>query len=114
MTKNEIGAIFGGVAVVMAITWMLSANGLGLYKTFAPQMEAARRETFEQSKAYNDGVAQELAQMQLDYARAQSQEEKGAIATLVLRRTAGYDVDQLPADLRDFVQEIKQTAGVAR
>lgn len=80
-------------------------------RMFAPAYDDARREAFEQSQAFYDGVTQELAQMQLDYARATTQEERDAIGSLVLHRTVAIDESRLSADQRAFVRQIKADRG---
>ena len=94
------------IAVVLgafALGWIATGNEFFLTKTFAPKFEAVRRTTFEQSKAYNEGVAQELRSAQLDYARAKSDTERQAIASYALHQTGGYDTSKLPPDLQSFV-----------
>ncbi len=81
---------------------------------FAPKYEEVRRETFEETKSYTQGTIQELQQLQLDYVKADSQEQKDALASIVLRRTADFDDSKLPSDLAAFVHEIKVSKGIAR
>ena len=49
-----------------------------------------RRETFEESKAYNAGMIQELQNMQFEYVKA-APEQKDALASIILHRVADYD-----------------------
>ena len=48
------------VGVVCGVGWLAQGNDFLLFQFFAPKYEAVRRETFEQSKAYNQGMIQEL------------------------------------------------------
>jgi len=98
-----------GVLVVvglLALSWLVTGNDFFLYKYFAPRQEAVRRQVFEQSKAYNQGMIQELQNMQFEYIKA-SPEHKSALASIILHRAADYDVNQMPADLRQFIHELK-------
>lgn len=100
---------FIGVAVFIGlflVTWAFQGNDFLLFKVFAPKQEQVRREVFEQSKAYNQGMVQELQNMQLQYVQADSV-HKDAIASIILQRTADYDLTKLPSDLRSFVQKLK-------
>lgn len=100
-----------GIAAVIAIcglTWIFQGNDFLLYRYFAPKEEAVRRTTFEQSKAYNEGVAQELRQAKLDFARAKTREEKQAIASYALHEAGGYDRTKLPPDLADFMVTLEE------
>jgi hypothetical protein len=79
-----------------------------MYRTFGPQQEAARRSVFEESKAYNDGMVQELQNMQFQYIQAKP-EHREALASVIRHRAAGYPQDRLPADLRSFISSLSTT-----
>ncbi|MBP2653332.1 MAG: hypothetical protein H6Q73_901 [Firmicutes bacterium] len=93
--------------VICCITWVIQGNDFFLYKTFAPAQEQVRRETFEQSKAYNQGMIQELQNMQFEYIKA-TDSQKDALAAIILHRAADYDMDNLPTDLRQFIQKLRR------
>ncbi len=96
--------------VLMALLlggWYVAANDLAMQKFFAPRREAVRRETFEESKSYNQGMIQELQDMQFEYVKAEP-EAKAALADVILHRVADYDVDKLPDNLREFVEELRK------
>jgi hypothetical protein len=105
MMKYVFGTI-GGVVALFALTWAIQGNGFFLYKFFAPKEEAVRREVFEQSKAYNDGMREELRAMQFQYEQA-SPDQKKALGSIILHRVAGYNEDNLPSDLRAFVKGLR-------
>ena len=94
------------VIALIAVPWVIMGNDLALRSFFAPKQEAVRRETFEQSKAYQEGMAQEVRAMQMDYISA-GPEHKDALASVILHRTADCE-DQLPSDLRSFVDSLKK------
>lgn len=103
---KQIG--WGVLALVglFALTWLAMGNSFFLYKLFAPKQEAVRRQVFEQTKAYNQGMIQELQNMQFEYIKAEPA-HKAALASVILHRAADYDVNQMPADLRAFIQDLK-------
>jgi hypothetical protein len=103
----------GVVVGVLALTWVIQGNDFFLYRTFAPKYEATRRETFEQSKAYRQGMVQELQNMQFEYVKASS-DSKAALASIILHRAADVDETTLPADLRQFLRQLKAEKGRAR
>jgi len=92
-----------GLAIVLAL-----GQGIHffLYKVFSPKYEQVRHDTFKQSQAYNDGMIQELQAMRLDYVKA-SPAHKEALTSIMLHRTAHYDLDRLPPDLRAFVADLR-------
>jgi hypothetical protein len=99
------------VAVVCGLAWLVQGSDFFLYKAFAARQEAARREVFEESKAYNDGMAQELDAMRFEYLKA-APEQRAALASVILHRAAAYDVARLPPDLRDFVAGLRRRGAV--
>lgn len=109
MTSYVLGAVAGFLLLIFGIGWAVEGNDFFMYKFFAPRQEAARRQTFEESKAYNDGMAQEISAMQLDYAKA-TPEQKVALRSVIIHRTAGYDVARLSPDLQSFVASVKHDA----
>lgn len=105
--------VFLALVAVLGITWLAQGNDFFLYKAFAPKYEQVRRETFEQSKAYNQGMIQELQNMQFEYEKA-SPEHKQALASIILHRAADYDTSKMPRDLADFIDKLKREQETAR
>lgn len=101
------------IAAGLGMTWVVQGNEFFLQKYFAPKMEDVRRETFEQSKAFNQGMVQELQNMQFEYIKA-DEKHKDALASIILHRVADYDVEKLPEDLRDFVRQLKRERTLGR
>ena len=102
------------IGFFLGLGWLVQGNQFFLYRYFAPREESVRREVFEQSKAYNQGMIQELQNMQFEYVKADA-EHKQALASIILHRAADYPEDRMPADLRVFIQGLKreQTVGTA-
>jgi hypothetical protein len=100
----SIGLLF--LIAVISLGWIVEGNNFILYKFFAPKQEAVRRQVFEQSKAYNQGMIQELQNMQFEYIKA-SPEHKAALASLILHRAADYNENEMPYDLKVFIHELK-------
>ena len=105
ITKWILGT-FGALIMLALVAFMIQGTDFFLYKTFAPRQEAVRREVFEQSKAYRDGLLQEIRSAQIDYAKAESSQQKLAIGSLVLHDAAGFR-DELPPDLEAFVLTVR-------
>ncbi len=107
------GVVIAALAAILGLTWLLQGNDFFLYRTFAPKYEQVRRETFEQSKAYNQGMIQELQNMQFEYIKA-DKAQQDALASVILHRAADYDMDKLPPDLRQFIQKLRSERLEAR
>ena len=110
-----IAMVFVLFIAIMALGWIAQGNDFLLFKFFAPRQEAVRREVFEQSKAYNQGMIQEILAYQAKYVTA-APEQKEALATIILHMTADYNMDdsRVPADLRNFIHELKRSRGLAQ
>lgn len=106
MVKQAIGWSVLCLVILTGAAWAIEGSDFALYRVFAPKREAVRREIFEQSKAYNQGVAQELEAAEMDYAKA-SPDQKAAIRAVVLHRVADYDQAKLTPDLRSFVDDLR-------
>jgi hypothetical protein len=109
--EQALVAIVSVATVAMGLAWAIQGNEFFMLKVFAPKIEQVRRETFEESKAYNDGTAQELRRMQSEYIRA-TPEQKAALASVILHQVAGYDEGRLSPDLRSFLDSLKSNQGV--
>jgi hypothetical protein len=105
--KSTLSAILLFVIAFIGLLWLVQGNDFVLYKAFAPKYEAVRRETFEQSKAYRQGLVQELQNMQFEYVKA-DKEHQAALASIILRRTADVPTDALTPDLNKFVDQLRR------
>lgn len=106
--KDILKTAAAGIVILLGIiliSAMLMGTGLLQHAFFAPKFEQVRRNTFEQSKAYNQGMQQELRAMRFEYLRA-SDDQKAALASVIRHRFADYDHNNLPQDLSQFMQEI--------
>lgn len=95
-----------GLIAILALSWVAMGNDFFLYKFFAPKREEVRREVFEQTKSYNQGMIQEIQNFQFEYIKATPEQQKG-LAAIILHRAADYDVNQLPPDLRSFIEKLR-------
>ena len=108
-----IGVTLLAFGLLFALGWAVQGNDFFLYKVFAPKYKQVRRDTFEQSKAYNQGMIQELQNMQFEYVKA-TPDQQAALRSIILHRASDFDIDQpeVPADLRRFIQQLRREKGV--
>lgn len=99
------GAAILVLAILIGLGWLFTGNTLMLNKVFAPKFEEVRRDTFETSKAYRDGMAQELRALQIEYVKA-DEKIKPALASAIKHKAAGVPSDALPYDLSIFIKEL--------
>ncbi|MEQ1500155.1 MAG: hypothetical protein ABL917_02135 [Parcubacteria group bacterium] len=114
--KTVLKIIVFVLIVGTAIGWFAQGNEFFLYKVFAPAQESVRRQVFEQSKAYNQGMIQELQNMQFEYVKEKDKDAKAALASIILHRAADYNLEdeRVPADLRQFINQLKRERTEAR
>ena len=96
--KQLIATLLLGFAVITGMVWLN-------YETtavFAPKYAEIRNQTFHNTQAYNDGMVNDLADLQLQYQSAKTPEQKASIRAVILQRFAAYPKDRLPAELRTF------------
>ena len=107
---RALGVFFAcllGICFLFGMTWLIQGNDFFLYQYFAPKQAAVQRQVFEQTKSYNQGMVQELQNMQFQYVKA-SPESQEALASIILHRAADYPEAEMPTDLRSFIQKLKQ------
>jgi len=109
MVKQTVGWFALVLVLLTAATWAIQGSDFALYRFFAPKQEAVRREVFEQSKAYNQGMVQEIQNMQFEYVKA-TPDQKAALASIILHRTADFDMSKLSPDTRAFIDSLRATA----
>jgi hypothetical protein len=89
---KETGIGIGGFIAILVIGMALSLGGVYWYKFIGPKREAAR--------------IQQLSKMRLEYLRSKDPNDKAAIAATVRHQFADYKKQNLPADLRAFLDKV--------
>lgn len=102
-----LAVVIGSIAAVVALMWALTANDLAITKVFSPKYEQVRNDTFKHSQAYQDGLAQDLRGFQIAYIKGDAS-QKASIASVVLHRVANTDINDLPPDLQQFINQLNR------
>lgn len=95
------------MAFIFIMGFAIQGNDFFLLKTFAPKYEQVRYDTFKQSQAYNDGMANEVNKVQLKYTTA-TDSEKATLASYILSELGAYDTQNLPPNQRSFIEKLKR------
>lgn len=98
-------AILGFIMLGVAILVGGSYGSLTLYRVFAPQWENARTDVYRNSKSYVEGTIRDLRRLKREYEKAE-ESQKSTLRTLILHRSDELDYDQLPGDLRRFIESL--------
>jgi len=108
MTKFQVVlSVIAGLLAIAALGFYFNALDLALLATFAPRTEAVRQNTFEQSRAYNDGMIRDLENIQMDYVAATTDQQRAVLRATALHRFSVYPASKLPPDLQAFYQQLK-------
>lgn len=111
---GTIGVVLGALLVLLALTWMAQGSNFFLYKVFAHQYAVVEREVYEGTPSYNQGMIQELQNMQREYLKA-PEDSKPALRKIILRRSDAYpNKDRMPADLQAFIAQLEREERSAR
>ena len=111
--SGVIGLCVLALIALFGLSWAIQGNDFFLYKVFAPKYEQVRRETFEQTKSYKQGMVQDLLRMEQEYIKANAS-HKTALASVILHVSADYPEESMPPDLRQFVRDLKRERGLVR
>ncbi len=111
-----VAAAVAALVLILGLAWVVQGNDFFMYKVFAPQYAKAQRQVFEGTPSYNKGMVQELENMQVDYVKEKDPSAKAALRSVILHRASGYNLNDpdVPADLRDFISQLKQEQDAAR
>lgn len=107
--RDAIRVVWYGLCGLIAITiimFFFQGSDFFLYKMFAPKYEQVRRNTFEQSQAYNEGMRRDLENIRNQYLAEKDPAAKAALKATFVHRAEGYP-NELPADLQSFYQSIR-------
>lgn len=97
-----IGLIIGGILLFVGLSFI----SLWSYQYFAPRYEDARRKVFKQTRSYNEGKMQDLSKYRYEYLKG-TPEEKAIIKSTIQHMFADYESQELPIELRQFLDQIK-------
>jgi hypothetical protein len=98
--------VIGLLLLIIIIPWLLKSHDLFWNSFWNPKEEQVRREVFEQTKSYKQGMIQDLRNMQFEYVQAKP-EHKSALRSIILHRSADFHVSDLPSDLQTFLSSLK-------
>jgi len=111
MSKGKIfWSVVGVLIAILGLTWFIQGSDFFLYKFWAPKYANVERKVFEGTVSYNQGMVQELQNMQFDYEKTTDKDAKAALGSVILHRVDAYGYDKLPSDLKMFVDKIKSSS----
>ena len=96
---------FFGIIVLLCFTgFVLNYTGLVSYQFFGPKYEAARRNVFEETKSYRDGLRRDFDNLYIQYETEKDPDAKAAVLSVIKHRAYGVDPDFLPDNIRNLLR----------
>lgn len=94
--------------LVIVVFLALDYSGLLWSGVILRKRAEIHRDVFEETRSFNEGMAQELARYKYQYNTASSETERTAIASIIRHRFAEYDATEMrDSGLRQFMIEIR-------
>lgn len=108
-TGKQVLIVVGTLLALLGLMWAVQGNDFFIYRFFAPRYEETRREVFENTRSFNQGMVQELQNMRFAYVKERDPKAKAALASIILHRASGYNLNNpiVPDDLRSFIESLK-------
>ena len=102
--------IFGVALLVLVAIYVLgflaTGGNLAIYRFWAPQMEDARREVFEQTQSYVQGKNTYIGRLRAQYETAEGRQRE-ALRRLVLTEAETINDEDLTMSNRAFVNSLR-------
>jgi len=102
--------IFGIAFLILlgfyVLGFFVTGGELAIYKFWAPKIEDARREVFEETQSFVHGKNTYIARLQLQYESAEG-EQKEAIRRLVLEEASTISDENLTPSNRAFIRRLR-------
>lgn len=100
--------LFVFMLVSYGLGFIATGGDLFIYRFWAPKMENAKREVFENTQSYVQGKAEHLTKLRYDYERADDKDgQKSALRSYILTEASTVDNSKLPPDLQRFISKLK-------
>lgn len=103
----QVGTI---VAFILGTLVLIAALSFGIHACYTAQNatlgtvdQDVDRHNFEHSEAYRQGLRRDFDELMLAYSRAQSDDERGAILSVLRHRVADAPPEAVPQDVKDFL-----------
>ena len=104
---KSIFKVLGGLVLVVAIGLGLDLLGLNWLKFIGPRRQNIRTEIFRETRSYTESKMQDLARFRLQYIRADSSQEKVAIASTVRVMFAEFNPERIQDyEQREFLRKV--------
>jgi hypothetical protein len=103
--KKTLWVLGALIALWLAVNLLFGANLLS-YRFWAPQVRDAQREVFERSQSHVQGKVSHLGRLRLAHESADGARRE-ALRRQILTEASTLHPDDLPADLRAYLEQLR-------
>ncbi len=93
-----------GIILLGALGFAFTAVDFASYRFWAPKQENVRREVYENTKSYRDGLRRDFDNLYLQYVSAKTVDEKDAVLSVIRHRASGVDPSFLPTEIANLIR----------
>src|SRR5579863_8950716 len=91
---------------VYGLGFLATGGDLAIYRFWAPKMENAQREVFQNTQGYVQGKTEYIGRLRYQDTLAKG-DSKAALKVLILSEASTVDNTKLPYDLQAFLSQLK-------
>jgi len=99
--------VLGILISIFILGFTLQYYSIWNYRFFEPKKENAKREVFEQTQSYVEGMRQDALKLRMEYLKAEDTDTKKIIKNTIVHKFANFDENKLEPELRDFIHSMK-------
>jgi hypothetical protein len=100
--------------LLVGVVWLAGGLDLAYHAFFAPKYAAVDRDIYTHTPSYQQGMVQELSQLQIEYIKATNNDTKMALRSKLLHDYNAYRAscseNTLPDDLTSFCERLRKEA----
>ena len=87
--------------------FVATGGDLAIYQFWAPKMENAKRQVFENTQSYVQGKVEYIGRLRYQYLAAEpGSAQQASLRMLILSEASTIDIDKLPYAEKAFVQQL--------
>lgn len=88
--------------------FLMTGGDLVIYRFWAPKMENAKRQVFENTQSYVQGKTEYIGRLRYQYLDAEpGSAQQASLRMLILSEASTIDIDKLPYAEKAFVQQLR-------
>lgn len=95
------------VALFIGASFAVPYLRLQILRMYGTEFESVKTDIYRENKSYVEGTIRDLRELRVTYIQSTPSQQE-TLKSLILHRANELDWDRLPADLREFLEELQQ------